>query len=60
MSSLIATGRVKVNLKNICHSHVTLCDHVINRFCDQIDNKLALESTTLLNLVVIGLAEVEI
>ena len=57
MSSLIATGHVKVN---IFHSHVTSCDHVINRLCDLIDNKLALEPTTLSNLVVIGLAEVEI
>ena len=42
----------------ICH--VTLCDHVINRSCDLIDNKRALEPTTLSSLIVIGLAEVEI
>ena len=42
----------------ICH--VTLCDHVINRLCDLMDNKSALEPTTLSSLVAIGLAELEI
>ena len=37
-----------------------LCDHVINRFCDFVDNKPELEPTTLSSLVAIGLAEVEI
>ena len=39
---------------------MTLCDHVINRFCDFVDNKPALEPTTLSSLVAIDLAEVEI
>ena len=42
----------------ICH--VTLCDHVINRLCDLMDNKSALEPTTLSSFVAIGLAQVEI
>ena len=40
--------------------HVTLYDHVINRLCELMDNKPALEPTTLPSLVAIGLAEVEI
>ena len=39
---------------------MTLCDHVINRLCDFVDNKPALERTTLSSLLAIGLAEVEI
>ena len=39
----------------ICH--VTLYNHVINRFCDLIDNMPALEPTS---LVAIGSTEVEI
>ena len=39
--------------------YMTLCDHVVNRFCDFVDNKPALEPTTLSSLVAIGLAEVE-
>ena len=42
----------------ICYT--TLCDHVINRFCDFVDNRSPLEPTTLSSLVAIGLAEVEI
>ena len=42
----------------ICH--LTLCDHLINRLCDLMDNKVALEPTTLPSLVAIGLGEVEI
>ena len=42
----------------ICY--MTLCDHVINRLCDFVDNKLALEPTTLSSFLVIVLAEVEI
>ena len=42
----------------ICYT--TLCDHVINRLCDFVDNRPALEPTTLSSLVVIGLGEVEI
>ena len=36
------------------------CDHVMNRLCGFVDNRPALESTTLSGLVAIGLAEVEI
>ena len=39
--------------------YMTLCDHVINRFCDFVDNKHALEPTILSSLVAIGLTEVE-
>ena len=42
----------------ICH--VTLCDHMINRLCDLMDNKPALEPTTLSSLGAIDLAKVEI
>ena len=42
----------------ICH--VTLCDHMINRLCDFMDNRPASEPSTLSGLVAIGLAEVEI
>ena len=37
-----------------------LCDHVINKFCDLMDDKPVLEPTTLPRLVAIGLAEIEI
>ena len=40
--------------------YMTLCDHVVNRLCNFVDNKAALEPTTLSSLVAIGLAEVEI
>ena len=40
--------------------YMTLCDHVINRLCDFVDNKSGLELTTLSSLVAIGLAEVKI
>ena len=40
--------------------YMTLCDHVINRLCDFVDNKPALEPSTLSSLVAIGLAEVGI
>ena len=36
-----------------------VCDHVINRLWDIVDNKPALEPTTLSSLVAIGLAENE-
>ena len=39
---------------------MTLCDHVINRLCDFVDNGPALEPTALSSLVAIGLAEVEV
>ena len=39
---------------------MTLCDHVINRLCDFVDNKLALEPTTLSSFLAIVLVEVEI
>ena len=39
---------------------MTLCDHVINRLCDFVDNKPTLEPTTLSSLLAIGLVEVEI
>ena len=39
---------------------MTLCDHVINRLCDFVDNKPALEPTTLSSFLAIVLAEVEI
>ena len=42
----------------ICY--MSLCDHVINSLCDSVDNRLALEPTTLPSLVAIGLAEVKI
>ena len=42
----------------ICY--MTLCDHVINRLCDFVDNKPALEPTTLSSFLAIVLAEVEI
>ena len=42
----------------ICY--VTLCDHVINKLYDFVDNRLALELITLSSLVAIGLAKVEI
>ena len=38
---------------------MTLCDHVVNRLWDSMDNKPALEPTTLSSLVAIGLAEDE-
>ena len=38
---------------------MTLCDHVINRLCGFVDNKPALESTTLSGFLAIVLAEVE-
>ena len=40
--------------------YMTLCDYVINRLCDFVDNKPALEPTTLSALVAIGIAKVEI
>ena len=39
---------------------MTLCDHVINRLCDFVDNKPALELITLWSFLAIVLAEVEI
>ena len=42
----------------ICY--MTLFDHTINRLCDFVDNRPALEPTTLLSLVAMSLAEVEI
>ena len=60
LSSLIATGHVKKNLIAFLICYTTLCDHVINRLCDFVDNRPALEPTTLSSLVVIGLGEVEI
>ena len=39
---------------------MTLFDHMINRLCEFVDNKPALEPTTLSSLVAIGLAQVEI
>ena len=41
-------------------SLVTLCDHIINRLSDLMDNNLTLKPTTLPSLVAIGLADVEI
>ena len=43
---------------SICH--VTLCDHAINRLSDLMDNKHALEPTTLSSFAAIGLQKVEI
>ena len=43
---------------SICH--VTLCDHAINRLSDLMDNKHALEPTTLSIFAAIGLQKVEI
>ena len=37
--------------------YMTLCDHVINRLRDFVDNRPALEPTTVSSLVAIGLAE---
>ena len=42
----------------ICY--MTLCDHVIISLYDFVDNRPAVEPTTLSSLVAIGLAEVEI
>ena len=42
----------------ICYT--TLYDHVINRLCNFVDNKLALELTTLSSFLAIVPAEVEI
>ena len=42
----------------ICY--MTFCDHVINRLFDFVDNRPALEPTSLSSLVAIGLVEVEI
>ena len=39
----------------ICY--MTLCDHVINRLCDFVDNRPELEPTTLSSLLAIGLTE---
>ena len=39
---------------------MTLCDHVINRLCDCLDNKPILEPTTLSDFLAMVLAEVEI
>ena len=39
--------------------YLTLCDHVINRLCDFVDNRPALEPTILARLVAIDLAEVD-
>ena len=39
---------------------MTLCDHVINRLCDFMDNNPALEPTTLSGFLTTVLAEVEI
>ena len=39
---------------------MTLFDHTINKLCDFVDNRPALEPTTLLSLVAMSLAEVEI
>ena len=39
--------------------YMTSCDHMVNRLCDFVDNRPALEPTTLSSLVAIGLAEVE-
>ena len=43
----------------VCYLFLTLCDRVINRLCDFVNNKPASEPTTLSSLVAIGLAEVE-
>ena len=40
--------------------YMTLSDHVINSLCDFVDNRPALEPTTLSSLVAIGLAEVNV
>ena len=53
------TGHLKVNLWPFPFD-VSLCDHVINRLCDLVDNRLALEPTTLSGLVIMCLAEVKI
>ena len=37
-----------------------LCDHVINRLCDFVDNRPALAATPLSRFVAIGLAEIEV
>ena len=42
----------------ICY--MTSCDYVINRLCDFVDNKPALEPTTLSSFLAVALAEVEI
>ena len=42
----------------ICH--MTLCDHMISRLYDFVDNRPELEPTILSSLLVTGLAEVEI
>ena len=41
----------------ICH--MTWCVHVINEFCDFVDNTFSPEATSLSSLVAIGIAEVE-
>ena len=37
---------------------MTLCDHVINRLCDLVDNKSALEPTTMSSFLATVLVEV--
>ena len=46
--------------KTIFICYMTSCDHVINRLCDFVDNKPALEPTTLSSFLAVALAEVEI
>ena len=60
LSSLIATAHVENEFITFFICYMTLCDHVINRLCDFVDNKLALEPTTLSSFLAIVLAEVEI
>ena len=40
--------------------YMALCDHVINRLCDFVDNRPELEPTTLSSLLAIGLAEYKV
>ena len=42
----------------ICY--MTLCDHVINRLCDFVDNRPALEPAALSSVVATRLVEVEV
>ena len=56
---LLIISQVKLNLSRFSFV-IWLCDHLINRLCDFVDNKPALEPTTLSSFLAIVIVEVEI
>ena len=61
----ISHASVKFNITqkwiyDVFHLLYDLCDHMINRLYDFVDDRPTLEPTTLSRLVAMGLAEVEL